>query len=127
MENDDFFEIRWIGLVVLFALSFAAIALLFEAYVITQLWSWFVIPLFPELPTLSIPKVFVVLLVGKTVINIIVKVMKKIIKGDGEEDKKEDKLAAFRKGVNYIWIRILIPLALLLTGWIIHKTIHLPF
>jgi len=110
------FEIKLMTLLSFFALVLGFASLYFEAFVLTTLWRWIAIPIFPTLPTLDIPTAMVYLVGIGFIINIIKVIMRRI-----KASEEENNLESFRKKVDYILVRhILIPLALLAIGWVIH-------
>lgn len=93
----------WACLGVLFVLVSIPLIAIFQGWVLTVLWGWFVVP------TFALPKLSIAVAIGLTLIV----GMFKSYQVKNEEKSTEDKVVEWVAG-------ILVPLFILFLGWIVH-------
>jgi hypothetical protein len=83
---------------------------LWRAFVLTKLWVWFILPVFPTLPTLSLAQMYgVALVVGS------------LTHTADSEPEPDDEEARNKRHIHRIANGFLYPLLLLTVGWIVKR------
>jgi hypothetical protein len=93
--------IAFVGLLVVMAV----LGILLKAFVLTKLWAWFIVPLFPGAPSLTMAQAYGIALV-------IAMVTHQHSEAQEEPDKEKRQIAAIVS--LFVW-----PLLVLFVGWIV--------